>query len=154
MGSDINAKDLTKIIRDQPSLLNGMMAHSQGTIKFTQVLKALNKTTEGKKLIKENVGQLVFAGNAVTEKDLQDIENIVGKEHMKILFNEGGVLKYITGNHVTTAGEKYHPMTNYHYDMVKSKGEEVYKRPDSIKLGEGSDAINISGRVTEFMEKE
>ena len=81
---------------------------------------------------------------------LKEIKDIVGEEHMKVLFNEGDILKYITGNHVTTVGEKYHPMTNYHYDMVKAKGEKTYKRLDSIKLGEGPDAIKISGEVKEF----
>lgn len=150
MGSNINTKDLTDIIKEQPSLLNGMMAHSQGTIKLTQVLKTLNKTEEGKKLIKENVGKLVFAGSAVTEKDLKEIEDIVGEEHIKILFNKGDTLKYITGNRVTTTGEEYHPMKNYHFDMAKSKGEEAYKRQSGNKLGEGADAINISGEVKEF----
>lgn len=53
MNSNIGAKDLTEIVKSDPSILNGMIAHSQGTIKFTQVLKELNKTEEGRKLIKE-----------------------------------------------------------------------------------------------------
>ncbi|UUV18238.1 hypothetical protein NRK67_13195 [Fusobacteria bacterium ZRK30] len=156
MGSNINAKDLTDIIKEQPSLLNGMMAHSQGTIKLTQVLKTLNKTEEGKKLIRENVGELVFAGSAVTEKDLKDIEDIVGEEHVNVLFNEGDILKYITGNEVTTRGDKYHPMKNYHFDMVKTtdkNGEIKYERPNSIKRGKGEKAKHISGKIKEFIEK-
>ncbi len=152
--SNINAKDLTDIVRKQPSLLNGMMAHSQGTIKLTQVLKTLNKTEEGRKLIRENVGQLVFAGSAVTKRNLKYIESIVGKEHMKVLFNENDVLKYITGNDVTTVDESGHPIKNYHFDMEKNDNgfyvrqkKLIYENRKNLKKN-----INISGDIKIFNE--
>lgn len=137
MNSNIGAKDLTEIVKSDPSILNGMIAHSQGTIKFTQVLKELNKTEEGRKLIKDNAKLIAVAGPAVGAKGLQEIQDIVGKNKVKILNNKKDILNYMTGNEITTAGEKDHPIVNYNINFkLNDKGK--YERPEELKYNKKS----------------
>lgn len=143
MNSNIGAKDLTEIIKTDPSLLNGMIAHSQGTIKFTQVLKELNKTEEGRKLIKDNAKLIAIAGPAVGAEELQEIQNIVGKDKVKILNNDKDILNYMTGNEVTTIYEENHPIVNYNINFKLNKESGKYIRPEELKI----DGKNISGAV-------
>ncbi|MFR4904349.1 MAG: hypothetical protein ACLUBL_08405 [Fusobacterium sp.] len=142
MNSNIGAKDLTEIVKSDPSILNGMIAHSQGTIKFTQVLKELNKTEEGRKLIKDNAKLIAIAGPAVGAKGLQEIQDIVGKDKVKILNNDKDILNYMTGNEVTTIDEENHSIVNYNINFkVNDKGK--YERPEELK----TNGNNISGTV-------
>ena len=142
MNSNIGAKDLTEIVKSDPSILNGMIAHSQGTIKFTQVLKELNKTEEGRKLIKDNAKLIAVAGPAVGTKELQEIQNIVGKDKVKILNNKKDILNYMTGNEITTTEKGGHALENYNINFkLNSKGK--YERPEELKTNRN----NISGTV-------
>ena len=143
MNSNIGAKDLTEIVKSDPSILNGMIAHSQGTIKFTQVLKELNKTEEGRKLIKDNAKLIAIAGPAVGAEELQEIQNIVGKDKVKILNNDKDILNYMTGNEVTTIYEENHPIVNYNINFKLNKESGKYIRPEELKI----DGKNISGAV-------
>ena len=119
-----------------------MIAHSQGTIKFTQVLKELNKTEEGRKLIKDNTKLIAIAGPAVGAKELQEIQNIVGKDKVKILNNDKDILNYMTGNEVTTIDEENHSIVNYNINFKLNKDGKYY-RPEELKTNEN----NISGTV-------
>ena len=142
MNSNIGAKDLTEIVKSDPSILNGMIAHSQGTIKFTQVLKELNKTEEGRKLIKDNAKLIAVAGPAVGTEELQEIQNIVGKDKVKILNNKKDILNYMTGNEITTTEKGGHALENYNINFkLNSKGK--YERPEELKTNRN----NISGTV-------
>lgn len=148
MNTNLGAKDLTEIIKTDPSLLNGMIAHSQGTIKLTQVLKELNKTEEGRKLIKDNAKTIAIAGPAIGPKELQEIQNIVGEDKVKILNNEKDILNYMTGNEITTIDEEKHPIVNYNINFkVNDKGK--YERPEELK----TNGNNISGTVEKVNEK-
>lgn len=132
MNTNIGAKDLTEIIKASPSILNGIIAHSQGTIKFAQVIKELNKTEEGRKLIGENAKTIALAGPAIGASTLQEIQDIVGKDKVKILNNERDILNYITGNEITTKDEKDHPMKNYNINF-KLDDKGLYVRPEELK---------------------
>lgn len=132
MNTDIGTKDLTKIVKADPTILRGVIAHSQATIKFTQVLKELGKTEEGRKLIKENVGTIAIAAPAVGESTLNELKELVGEDKLKILINEEDFINYITNNDPTTSGEKKHGSKNYNIHMEKGD-KELYIRPEELK---------------------
>ncbi len=120
-----------------------MIAHSQGTIKLTQVLKELNKTEEGRQLIKDNAKTIAIAGPAIGPKDLEDIKTIVGEDKVKILNNEKDILNYMTHNEVTTTEKGGHLLENYNINFtLNNKGK--YVRPKDIKT---PDKNNISGTI-------
>lgn len=145
--TDIGAKDLVKIVKQSPSLLNGLIAHSHGTIKTVQMLKELNKTEEGRKLIKENVKKLVFAGPAIGPKDLEEIEVIVGKEKVNVLINKGDILNCVTRNKVTTEGDDGHSGDRYNFNFVKKEGEDKYSRPSELRTEKEENGKNIHGEI-------
>lgn len=151
MNTNLGAKDLTNIVKTYPSILNGIIAHSQGTIKLVQVLKELNKTPEGRKIIKDNAKTIALAGPAVGPKELKEIENIVGKDKVKILNNDGDILNYMTGNEVTTSGDNNHAVKNYNINSVYDEKEKKYIRPDElqyeIKDKEGNPIYDKNGNI-------